>query len=316
MPCPPSRAEAPSFFSSPAAATPCRPPLRSASITCRPIPGRPGSIPEALFRDEQPRFVADVSRVVRGAHRISRHAARPARPARADADPDGGAGHRLREAAIAAADEPGRRRSGTPSRSRSIARMRAARPICRPSSASCFRPSRATSRRRRCPRGWRCSASARTACSAPTAPPSGCTIGAPAMVVLSASSDVVYLAQERRIPTADASRARSGGAAPRACRNCRVGTTHGGAPTATVTVPLKGRRRALGTLVMEGCGSSRDRRWTCSSAPTRWDGSSRPRSKMCCCSTPCCDPAASSRTRSTRSPISWPSPTRTDGSSR
>ena len=45
MPCPPSRAEAPSFFSSPAAATPCRPPRRSASITCRPIRGRPAWFP-------------------------------------------------------------------------------------------------------------------------------------------------------------------------------------------------------------------------------------------------------------------------------
>jgi PAS domain S-box-containing protein len=72
------------------------------------------------------------------------------------------------------------------------------------------------------------------------------------MVVLSASSDVVYLAQERRIPTADP-------LAPAALALRReraeidaTGTAIGGAHAAMVTVPLKGRRRTLGTLVMEG----------------------------------------------------------------
>ncbi len=72
------------------------------------------------------------------------------------------------------------------------------------------------------------------------------------MVVLSASSDVVYLAQERRIRTADP-------LAPAALALRReraeidaTGTAIGGAHTAMVTVPLKGRRRVLGTLVMEG----------------------------------------------------------------
>lgn len=72
------------------------------------------------------------------------------------------------------------------------------------------------------------------------------------MVVLSASSDVVYLAQERRIPTTDTL-----APAAVALRHDRAdiagtGTSIGGAHTALVTIPLKGRRRALGTLVMEG----------------------------------------------------------------
>jgi PAS domain S-box-containing protein len=71
-------------------------------------------------------------------------------------------------------------------------------------------------------------------------------------VVLSASSDVVYLAQERRIPVTDT-------LAPAvvALRHDRAEiaattTSIGGAHAALVTIPLKGRRRALGTLVMEG----------------------------------------------------------------
>ena len=68
------------------------------------------------------------------------------------------------------------------------------------------------------------------------------------MVVLSASSDVVYLAQERRVPTSDA-------LAPAAVglRRDRAELTSSGAAahTAMLTIPLKGKRRALGTLVME-----------------------------------------------------------------
>ena len=70
------------------------------------------------------------------------------------------------------------------------------------------------------------------------------------MIVLSASSDVLYLAQERRISTSDAL-----APAAIAMRHDRAeivatGSTQG-MNTATVTIPLKGRRRALGTLVME-----------------------------------------------------------------
>jgi signal transduction histidine kinase len=72
------------------------------------------------------------------------------------------------------------------------------------------------------------------------------------MVVLTASSDVVYLAQERRIPTTDTL-----APAAVALRHDRAAiaatdTSIGGAHTALVTIPLKGRRRALGTVVMEG----------------------------------------------------------------
>ena len=71
------------------------------------------------------------------------------------------------------------------------------------------------------------------------------------MIALSASSDVVYLAQERRIPTSDALAPAAGLRRDRA-EIVAAGTTQAGAHTAVVTIPLKGRRRALGTLVMEG----------------------------------------------------------------
>ena len=67
------------------------------------------------------------------------------------------------------------------------------------------------------------------------------------MVVLSASSDVVYLAREQRIPAADA-------LAPAAVSLTRdraeIAVTGGQA--GMVTVPLRGQRRALGALIMEG----------------------------------------------------------------
>ena len=70
------------------------------------------------------------------------------------------------------------------------------------------------------------------------------------MVVLSASSDVVYLAQERRIPTSDplAPAARPCAASAPSCRQAAAMAR---ADTAMVTIPLKGKRRALGTLVLE-----------------------------------------------------------------
>ena len=71
------------------------------------------------------------------------------------------------------------------------------------------------------------------------------------MIVLSASSDVVYLARGTAHP--DLGRAAPPAAAPatRSRRNRRHGSDQRGGHTATVTIPLKGRRRALGTLVME-----------------------------------------------------------------
>jgi signal transduction histidine kinase len=71
------------------------------------------------------------------------------------------------------------------------------------------------------------------------------------VVVLSASSDVVYLAEERRIPTAD-SRAPAAALRRERAEIAGLSAGRGGTPAATVTVPLRGRRRALGTVVMEG----------------------------------------------------------------
>ncbi len=82
-------------------------------------------------------------------------------------------------------------------------------------------------------------------------------------LALSASSDATEVAQERRVPTSDpfapaALGLRSDGAEIRT-----MGTTPGGSAVATVTIPLKGQRRALGTVVMEDVriepGARRDR---------------------------------------------------------
>lgn len=72
------------------------------------------------------------------------------------------------------------------------------------------------------------------------------------VVVLSASSDVVYLAQDQRVSTADTLAPAAAAMRRERAEFGAMGTTLEGAPTATVTVPLKGRRRALGTLVIEG----------------------------------------------------------------
>ena len=72
-----------------------------------------------------------------------------------------------------------------------------------------------------------------------------------AVIVLSASSDVFYLAEERRIPTSDARPPAAALRHDRAEITATAANQRGG-HTATVTIPLKGRRRALGTLVMEG----------------------------------------------------------------
>ena len=72
-----------------------------------------------------------------------------------------------------------------------------------------------------------------------------------AVIVLSASSDVFYLAEERRIPTSDARPPAAALRHDRAEITATAADQRGG-HTATVTIPLKGRRRALGTLVMEG----------------------------------------------------------------
>ena len=68
-------------------------------------------------------------------------------------------------------------------------------------------------------------------------------------LVLAASSDAVYLEQARQVSTADA-------LAPAAIAlrrdRAEIASNRGASPTTgMITIPLKGRRRALGTLVME-----------------------------------------------------------------
>ena len=69
-------------------------------------------------------------------------------------------------------------------------------------------------------------------------------------LVLSASSDAVYLEQSRQVSTTDA--LAPAAAALRRERAEIAANTDGAPNTVMVTVPLKGRRRALGTLVMDG----------------------------------------------------------------
>ncbi|MEO5742491.1 MAG: PAS domain-containing protein, partial [Vicinamibacterales bacterium] len=71
------------------------------------------------------------------------------------------------------------------------------------------------------------------------------------MVVLTASSDVVYLAHDRRIPTANSLAPAAVALRRDRAEIAATGLTQEGVHTAMVTVPLKGRRRALGTLVMD-----------------------------------------------------------------
>jgi two-component system NtrC family sensor kinase len=69
------------------------------------------------------------------------------------------------------------------------------------------------------------------------------------VVALSASSDVVYLAQDRHVSTADALAPAS--VALRRDRAEIAPSAKTGGNTGLLTIPLRGRRRALGTLVME-----------------------------------------------------------------
>jgi len=69
-------------------------------------------------------------------------------------------------------------------------------------------------------------------------------------MVLSASSDAVYLEQGRQVSTADA--LAPAAVALRRERAEIASNQDGASNTVMVTVPLKGRRRALGTFVMDG----------------------------------------------------------------
>jgi PAS domain S-box-containing protein len=71
------------------------------------------------------------------------------------------------------------------------------------------------------------------------------------LIVLSASSDVVYMAQERRVPADDALAPAAVGLRCERAEIAPTGTAPGGGHIAMVTIPLRGRRRALGALVME-----------------------------------------------------------------
>jgi signal transduction histidine kinase len=72
------------------------------------------------------------------------------------------------------------------------------------------------------------------------------------MIVLSASSDVVYLAQERRIPIDDVRAPAAIALRHERAEIAAIGIMPGGGGhMAMVTIPLQGRRRALGTLVLE-----------------------------------------------------------------
>ena len=72
------------------------------------------------------------------------------------------------------------------------------------------------------------------------------------MLVLSASSDVVHLTHGRRVSTTDPLSSAARGLRRERAELDFTGTAGGGLDTGTVTVPLKGKRRALGTLLMEG----------------------------------------------------------------
>ena len=72
------------------------------------------------------------------------------------------------------------------------------------------------------------------------------------MLVLSASSDVVHLTHGRRVSTTDSLSPAARGLRRERAELTVTGTGVGGIDMGTVTVPLKGKRRALGTLLMEG----------------------------------------------------------------
>ena len=207
-------------------------------------------IPEALFRDEKPRFIADISRVVPGAHEYLGTLPAVLVPL-AQMQTQMGvlvigceklpSPQQMREAAsVGHAFTLALDRAHASGETDLQSELR-----------ELLHTSRAMSRRRHCLQDWRCFASARTDSSAPTARRCGCTIDAPACwscPPLPMSSIWHRIGVSRRpiclAPSAVALRRERAEIAA-------IGTTPAGAPTATVTVPLKGRRRALGTLVME-----------------------------------------------------------------
>jgi PAS domain S-box-containing protein len=71
------------------------------------------------------------------------------------------------------------------------------------------------------------------------------------MLVLTASSDAGYLSEDRRIPTSELAAPAVNAFRRDRAEIASARTAEPGAPTVTLLVPLKGRRRALGTLVLE-----------------------------------------------------------------
>jgi PAS domain S-box-containing protein len=71
------------------------------------------------------------------------------------------------------------------------------------------------------------------------------------VVFLAASSDVMYMAQERRVPTGDAFEPAAVGLRRETAELEPHRGTGESATTGLLTIPLKGRRRALGTLVID-----------------------------------------------------------------
>ncbi len=213
-----------------------------------PWPAR--SIPEALFRDEKPRFVADVSRVVRGAHQYLGTLPALIIPLAKMQTPLGvliigceklpspqqmiqaaAVGHAFtlaldRAHASGEADLQTQLRELLQAFSRDVSSTTLSAGL----EIFCIGANRLFGADRTSV--WLHDRRAR-------------------MVALSASSDVFYLAQERRVSTSDSFAPAAVALRRERAEIAAVGTTQGGAPTATVTVPLKGRRRALGTLVME-----------------------------------------------------------------
>jgi signal transduction histidine kinase len=71
------------------------------------------------------------------------------------------------------------------------------------------------------------------------------------MLVLSASSDAAYRAQDRRIPLADSQAPPANALRQERAELIPSGASAAGSQLAMITIPLRGNRRALGSLVME-----------------------------------------------------------------
>ena len=139
-------------------------------------------------------------------------------------------------------------------RARAHARRRANR-TCSSSCEICCRIFHGPSRRRRCRAGLEALCAGANRLFGADRTRSGFTIGARAWSCLSASSDVVYLARERRIPASPMRWRRPRSASKRDRAEIAIERR----PTGMVTVPLRGQRRALGTLIMDEVRLDRDR---------------------------------------------------------